>query len=56
MGLIILVVYAAKTRSKIRRWGPDRILWEEVKVVSELPRHSVDEWVSGPAWRLHAHA
>uniref|UniRef100_H3CG19 Occludin b n=1 Tax=Tetraodon nigroviridis TaxID=99883 RepID=H3CG19_TETNG len=45
VGLIILLVFAAKTRSKIRRWGPERILWEEVKVISDGPRHSVGEWV-----------
>lgn len=46
MALILLLVFAVKTRSKIRRWGQERILWEDVKVISEGPRHSVGEWVS----------
>ncbi|XP_054630276.1 occludin b [Dunckerocampus dactyliophorus] len=46
VALIILLVFAAKTRSSIRRWGRDRILWEEVKVVSDGLHHSVGEWVN----------
>uniref|UniRef100_A0A3Q4AZK9 Uncharacterized protein n=1 Tax=Mola mola TaxID=94237 RepID=A0A3Q4AZK9_MOLML len=46
VALIILLVYAVKTRSMIRRWGPERILWEEVKVISDGPHNSVGEWVS----------
>ncbi|KAM7392197.1 hypothetical protein PAMP_022826 [Pampus punctatissimus] len=45
VALIILLVFAVKTRSNIRRWGRDRILWEEVKVVSDGIRNSVGEWV-----------
>ena len=46
IGLIILIVFAVKTRSKIRHWGPERILWEEVKVITDGPHNSVGEWVS----------
>ncbi|XP_029365697.1 occludin b [Echeneis naucrates] len=45
VALIILLVFAVRTRSKIRRWGRDRVLWEEVKVISDGPHHSVGEWV-----------
>lgn len=46
VALIILLVFAVKTRSKIRHWGPERVLWEEVKVISEGPHNSIGEWVS----------
>ncbi|MED6242603.1 hypothetical protein ATANTOWER_007169, partial [Ataeniobius toweri] len=45
VALIILLVFAVKTRSLIQRWGPDRILWEEVKATSGL-HNSVGEWVN----------
>ncbi|XP_051924230.1 occludin b [Hippocampus zosterae] len=43
IALIILLVFAVKTRSSIRRWGRDRILWEEVKVINDS--RSIGEWV-----------
>uniref|UniRef100_A0A3P8VZK4 Occludin b n=2 Tax=Cynoglossus semilaevis TaxID=244447 RepID=A0A3P8VZK4_CYNSE len=46
IGLIILLVFAVKTRSKIRHWGKERILWEEVKVVTDGLNNSVGEWVN----------
>lgn len=46
VALIILLVFAVKTRSQIRRWGRDRILWEEVKVINDGPHNSIGEWVS----------
>lgn len=46
VGLIILLVFAVKTRSLIQRWGQDRILWEEVKIINSPPHNSVGEWVS----------
>lgn len=46
VALIILLVFAVKTRSNIRRWGRDRILWEEVKVINDGLHNSVGEWVS----------
>ncbi|XP_061674312.1 occludin b isoform X2 [Syngnathoides biaculeatus] len=45
IALTILLVFAVKTRTSIRRWGRDRILWEEVKFVSDGTHHSVGEWV-----------
>lgn len=45
-GLIIVLVFAVKTRALIRRWGQDRILWEEVKFVNPGPHNSVGEWVT----------
>lgn len=45
VGLIILLVFAVKTRNQIRRWGRERILWEEVKVVNDGMHNSVGEWV-----------
>uniref|UniRef100_A0A1A7WEK1 Occludin b n=1 Tax=Iconisemion striatum TaxID=60296 RepID=A0A1A7WEK1_9TELE len=46
VALIILLVFAVKTRSLIRRWGPERIIWEEVKVINAGPQNSVGEWVN----------
>lgn len=46
IGLIILLVFAARTRSQIRYWGVDRVLWEEPKVASAGFHNSIGEWVS----------
>ncbi|XP_010894336.1 occludin b [Esox lucius] len=47
VGLIILLVFSVKTRQKILRWGPDRILWEDVKLISDgLRTHTIGEWVN----------
>jgi len=46
VALIILLVFAVKTRNSIRRWGHHRILWEEVKVVNNGFSNGVGEWVS----------
>ncbi|KAM3867778.1 occludin b [Diretmus argenteus] len=45
IALIILLVFAVKTRSKIRRWDPHCILWEEVKSLRDGLPNSVGEWV-----------
>lgn len=45
VALIILLVFAVKTRNQIRRWGPERILWEEVKVINDGLHNSIGEWV-----------
>ncbi|XP_034548958.1 occludin b [Notolabrus celidotus] len=45
LALIILLVFAVKTRNQIRRYGPERILWEEVKVINDGTHNSVGEWV-----------
>ena len=47
VGLIILLVFALKTRQKIRRWGIERILWEEPKALSGGVPHTIGEWVRG---------
>ncbi|KAM8886108.1 occludin b [Spinachia spinachia] len=46
VALIILLVFAVKTRTNIRRWGQDRIIWEEVTVVNNGLQNSVGDWVS----------
>lgn len=46
VALIILLVFAVKTRGQIMRWGPERILWEEVKYINSGQKNSVGEWVS----------
>ncbi|XP_065818029.1 MARVEL domain-containing protein 2 [Labrus bergylta] len=46
VALIILLVFAVKTRNQIRRYGRERVLWEEVKVISSVPHNSIGEWVS----------
>ncbi|XP_034398496.1 occludin b [Cyclopterus lumpus] len=59
VALIILLVFAVKTRTNIRRWGRDRILWEEVKVVNNGFNNSVGEWVNNvsgdPEVQVHDH-
>ncbi|KAL2091901.1 hypothetical protein ACEWY4_011699 [Coilia grayii] len=45
VGLIILLVFAVKTRGQIRRYGRERILWEEVKMLRDVGPQSVGEWV-----------
>ncbi|XP_063049748.1 uncharacterized protein LOC134444346 [Engraulis encrasicolus] len=45
VGLIILLVFGVKTRSQIRRYGPERVLWEEVKMLRDVGPQSVGEWV-----------
>lgn len=46
VALIIMLVFAVRTRTKIRRWGQDRVLWEDVKVVNNGLHNSVGEWVT----------
>ncbi|KAJ8285533.1 hypothetical protein GJAV_G00027910 [Gymnothorax javanicus] len=47
VGLIILIVFAARTRQKIRRHGKANILWEEVKLVGDSKSHGdIGEWVN----------
>jgi len=48
--LIVMMVFALKTRQKIRGYGKSNILWKKVKVVDELqPPGDVEAWVSGRA-------
>ncbi len=47
IALIIMLVFALKTRQKIQSYGKSNILWKKVKVINdaEEPR-DVEEWVS----------
>lgn len=45
VGLIILLVFAVRTRNKIRRYGRDRVQWEEVKMLRDVGPQSVGAWV-----------
>ncbi|KAJ7988536.1 hypothetical protein DPEC_G00324590 [Dallia pectoralis] len=45
--LIIMMVFALKTRQKIRSFGKSNILWRKVKVVEEeTPTQDVEAWVN----------
>lgn len=47
IALIIMLVFALKTRQKIRNYGKSNILWKRVKVVDEMdPPQDVEAWVS----------
>ncbi|XP_028851961.1 occludin b [Denticeps clupeoides] len=45
VAFIILIVFATKTRNQIRSYGRDRVLWEEVKMLSDVGPQGVGEWV-----------
>ena len=48
--LIVMLVFALKTRQKIRGFGKSNILWKKIKVVDELaPPGDVEAWVSTTA-------
>ncbi|XP_032425952.1 occludin [Xiphophorus hellerii] len=45
--LIIMLVFALKTRQKINNYGKQNILWKKVKVVDDLaPPEDVEAWVN----------
>lgn len=47
IALIIMLVFALKTRQKIGNYGKSNILWKRVKVVDEMePPQDVEAWVS----------
>ncbi|XP_052448976.1 occludin-like [Carassius gibelio] len=47
IGLIILLVFAVKTRGQIRRYGRERVLWYDVKTInSGLTSRGIGEWVN----------
>ncbi|KAF0038945.1 hypothetical protein F2P81_009429 [Scophthalmus maximus] len=47
IALIIMLVFALKTRQKIRNYGKSNILWRRVKVIDEnLPPQDVEAWVN----------
>lgn len=50
IALIIMLVFALKTRQKIGNYGKSNILWKKVKVIDEMePPRDVEAWVSGGA-------
>ncbi|XP_068429674.1 occludin [Clinocottus analis] len=45
--LIIMLVFALKTRQKISNFGKSNILWKKVKVINEMePPQDVEAWVN----------
>uniref|UniRef100_A0AAV2IV80 Occludin n=1 Tax=Knipowitschia caucasica TaxID=637954 RepID=A0AAV2IV80_KNICA len=47
IALIIILVFALKTRQKIYHYGKSNILWKKVKVVDEMaPPQDVEAWVN----------
>lgn len=47
IALIIMLVFALKTRKKIQNHGKSNILWKRVKVIEEMePPQDVEAWVS----------
>lgn len=48
--LIIMLVFALKTRQKIQNYGKSNVLWKKVKVIDEAePPRDVEAWVSDSA-------
>lgn len=46
VGLIILLVFAVKTRAQMRRYGRGRVLWYDVKTITDgLTSQGIGEWV-----------
>jgi len=46
VALIILLVFAVKTRTQLRRRRVEHVLWEEVKSLKDGFPNSIGEWVS----------
>ncbi|XP_010751332.2 occludin [Larimichthys crocea] len=47
IALIIMLVFALKTRQKIQNYGKSNILWKRVKVIDEMePPQDVEAWVN----------
>ncbi|XP_005171901.1 occludin b isoform X1 [Danio rerio] len=47
IGLIILLVFAVKTRGLIRKYGRDRVLWYDVKTIKDgLTSQGIGEWIN----------
>ncbi|TRY65917.1 hypothetical protein DNTS_026614 [Danionella cerebrum] len=47
VALIILLVFAVKTRGQIRKYGRERILWYDVKTITDgLTSQGIGEWVN----------
>lgn len=50
IALIIILVFALKSRQKIRNYGKSNILWKKVKVIDGMePPRDVEAWVSDSA-------
>lgn len=46
IALIIMLVFALKTRQKIGNYGKSNVLWKKVKVIDEMePPRDVEAWV-----------
>ncbi|KAI1905175.1 hypothetical protein AGOR_G00013430 [Albula goreensis] len=43
LGLIIMLIFAVKTRQKIGSYGKENILWQRVKMVEEVQPNGVEE-------------
>lgn len=57
IALIIMLVFAVKTRQKINNYGKSNILWRKVKVIDEMePPQDVEAWVCGSCSRSHSSA
>lgn len=55
IALIILLVFAVKTRGQIRRFGRDRVLWYDVKTITDgLTSQGIGEWVSRLTYKYNA--
>ncbi|KAM6976185.1 occludin [Tautogolabrus adspersus] len=47
IALIIMLVFALKTRQKLQHFGKSNILWKKVKVIDEMePPQDVEAWVN----------
>ncbi|XP_034155148.1 occludin b isoform X1 [Pangasianodon hypophthalmus] len=46
IGLIILMVFAIRTRSQMNRYGRHRVLWEEPRSLNDGFSHGVEKWVT----------
>ncbi|XP_029300183.1 occludin [Cottoperca gobio] len=46
IALIIMLVFALKTRQKIQHYGKSNILWKKVKVFEDQPPQDVEAWVN----------
>ncbi|KAI5618530.1 occludin isoform X1, partial [Silurus asotus] len=59
IGLIIMMVFAIRTRSQMNRYGPHRVLWEEPRSFNDGLSHGVEKWVTdvsgGPETYLNEH-
>lgn len=50
IGLIILMVFAIRTRSQMNRYGTHRVLWEEPHSFKDGHSPGIEKWVRGTQW------